>query len=158
MLSTTGRVLALSVVFTFAVAGCGVLPKREGASPPDTSGPPITATASGQDARAALAETRSTMTDDLKVEVVGLNRVKGKHLVAQIRLSNTGTGKHLSWAGEMGDRTRPLGEIKWASGIGVLDVRARTWHLPAHPACAATGIATVSASSSTLADRSLCTR
>ncbi|MFC7585720.1 hypothetical protein ACFQYP_19745 [Nonomuraea antimicrobica] len=74
------------------------------------------------------------MTENLKVEVVGLNRVKGKHLIAQIRLSNTGTDKHLSWPGEMGDRTRPLGQIKWASGIGVLDAQARTWLLPHQPA------------------------
>ncbi|MBB5480752.1 OmpA family protein [Micromonospora parathelypteridis] len=74
------------------------------------------------------------MTENLKVEVIGLNRVKGKHLIAQLRLSNTGTDKHLSWAGEMGDRTRPLGEIKWASGIGILDAQARTWLLPYKPA------------------------
>ncbi|MEW1845441.1 OmpA family protein [Nonomuraea angiospora] len=74
------------------------------------------------------------MTENLKVEVVGLNRVKGKHLVVQVRLSNTGTDKHLSWPGEMGDRTRPLGEIKWASGIGVLDAQARAWILPYQPA------------------------
>jgi hypothetical protein len=134
IIRTPGRVLALSVVFTFAVAGCGVLPEREGASSPAASGPPATGRAAGQDTRAALAETRSTMTENLKVEVVGLNRVKGKHLIVQIRLSNTGTEKHLSWAGEMGDRTRPLGEIKWVSGIGVLDARARTWLLPYEPA------------------------
>ncbi|MEV4245802.1 OmpA family protein [Streptosporangium canum] len=74
------------------------------------------------------------MTENLKIEVVGLNRVKGKHLIAQIRLSNTGTEKHLSWAGQMSDRTRPLGAIKWASGIGVLDAQARTWILPYKPA------------------------
>ncbi|MEU0485737.1 OmpA family protein [Streptosporangium sp. NPDC006013] len=138
------RILALSAVLTLAAAGCGVLPIKEAAPPPATtaptssapatSAPPATATASGQDTRPALAETRSTMTENLKVEVVGLNSVKGKHLIAQIRLSNTGTEKHLSWAGEMGDRTRPLGEIKWASGIGVLDAQARTWILPYKPA------------------------
>ncbi|WP_203858689.1 OmpA family protein [Plantactinospora mayteni] len=121
--------LALSAVLAFAAAGCGVLPKKEAASPPPTS-----AAASGQGTRPALAETRSTMTENLKVEVVGLNRVKGKHLIAQIRLSNTGTEKHLPWPGEMGDHTRPLGEIKWASGIGVLDAQARTWLLPYKPA------------------------
>ncbi|MEU9831960.1 OmpA family protein [Streptosporangium sp. NPDC048047] len=74
------------------------------------------------------------MTENLKVEVVGLNRVKGKHLIAQIRLSNTGTDRHLPWPGEMADRTRPLGAIRWASGIGVLDTRARAWILPYEPA------------------------
>ncbi|MET7704636.1 OmpA family protein [Micromonospora sp. NPDC005413] len=123
--------LALSAVLTLAVAGCGVLPKKDAASPPASSTPAATATAN---TGTALAETRSTMTENLKVEVVGLNRVKGKHLIAQIRLSNTGTEKHLSWAGEMGDRTRPLGAIKWASGIGVLDAQARTWLLPYKPA------------------------
>ncbi|MEO3929733.1 OmpA family protein [Micromonosporaceae bacterium B7E4] len=134
IIPTHGRVLALSLVFTFVVAGCGVLPKREDASSPAASGPPGTATTSGRDTRPALAETRSTMTENLKVEVVGLNRVKGKHLIAQLRLSNTGSEKHLSWAGELGDRTRPLGEIRWASGIGILDARARTWLLPYKPA------------------------
>jgi outer membrane protein OmpA-like peptidoglycan-associated protein len=124
------RILALSAVLTFAAAGCGVLPQQEAAPPPATTAPATTPTASGQDAQPALAETRSTMTEDLKVEVVGLNRVKGKHLVARLRLSNTGTEKNLSWPGEMGDRTRPLGQIKWASGIGVLDAEARTWLLP----------------------------
>ncbi|MGW0194415.1 OmpA family protein [Nonomuraea sp. NPDC003201] len=138
------RILALTAVLTLATAGCGVLPTKEAAPPPATtaptssapatSAPPATATASDQDARPALAETRSTMTEHLKVEVVGLNRVKGKHLIAQIRLSNTGTDKHLSWPGEMGDHTRPLGQIKWASGIGVLDAQARTWILPYQPA------------------------
>lgn len=82
----------------------------------------------------ALAETRSTETPDLKVEVVGLNRVKTKHLIAQIRLSNTGTEKHLPWSADMGDRTRPLGAMEWASGIGILDAQARTWILPYKPA------------------------
>ncbi|TDD08497.1 hypothetical protein [Nonomuraea diastatica] len=90
------RILTLSGVLTFAVAGCGALPMKEAAPPPATtaptssapatSAPPATATASGQDTRPALAETRSTMTENLKVEVVGLNRVKGKHLIVQIRL------------------------------------------------------------------------
>ncbi|MEV6160223.1 OmpA family protein [Nonomuraea sp. NPDC052129] len=137
------RILALSAVLTLATAGCGVLPTKEPAPPPATtaptssapatSAPPATATASGQDTRPALAETRGTETPDLKVEVVGLNRVKGKHLIAQIRLSNTGTEK-VSWAADMGDRTRPLGAMKWASGIGVLDAQARTWILPYKPA------------------------
>ncbi|MFI9595220.1 OmpA family protein [Nonomuraea sp. NPDC052265] len=74
------------------------------------------------------------MTESLGAEVVGLNRVKGKHLVVQLRLTNTGSDKHLSWAGEMGDNTRPLGEIRWASGIGVLDAQAHTWILPYRPA------------------------
>ncbi|MEV0156962.1 OmpA family protein [Micromonospora sp. NPDC050686] len=120
--------LALSAVVTLAVVGCGVLPKKDAASPAASSAPAATASTAR-----SLAETRSTMTENLKVEVVGLNRVKGKHLIAQIRLSNTGTEKHLSWAGEMGDHTRPLGEINWASGIGVLDARARTWLLPYQP-------------------------
>ncbi|GAA2276298.1 hypothetical protein GCM10010149_19250 [Nonomuraea roseoviolacea subsp. roseoviolacea] len=98
------------------------------------STPGTTATPSGQGTRPALAETRSTMTPDLKVEVIGLHRVKSRHLIIQVRLSNTGTDKNLSWAGEMGDHTRPLGEIKWASGIGVLDARAHTWILPYKPA------------------------
>ena len=89
---------------------------------------------SGPDVRPALAETRSTLTQNLKVEVVGLNRVKGRHLVIQLRLTNTGTDKQLPWTGEMGDSTRPLGEIRWASGIGVLDAPARTWILPYKPA------------------------
>ena len=138
------RSLALSVVLTLAAAGCGVLPAKESAPPPatttppssapTTSAPPASATASGQDARPALAETRSTETPNLKVEVIGLNRVKAKHLIAQIRLSNTGTEKNLPWSADMGDRTRPLGAMQWASGIGILDAQARTWILPYTPA------------------------
>ncbi|WP_433517829.1 OmpA family protein [Nonomuraea sp. CA-143628] len=138
------RILALSAVLTLAAAGCGVLPTKETAPPPTTStpppsspptsAPPATATASSQAIQPALAETSGTETPDLKVEVVGLNRVKAKHLVAQIRLSNTGTEENLPWAADMGDRTRPLGEMKWASGIGVLDAQARTWILPYKPA------------------------
>ncbi|MEU7748728.1 OmpA family protein [Nonomuraea sp. NPDC049158] len=130
-------------MLTLATAGCGVLPMREAAPPPatttppsnapTTSGPPATATASGQAAQPALAETRGTETPNLKVEVVGLNRVKAKHLITQIRLSNTGTEK-VSWAADMGDRTRPLGTMAWASGIGVLDAQTRTWILPYQPA------------------------
>ncbi|MEV5499741.1 hypothetical protein AB0M50_30510 [Nonomuraea fuscirosea] len=131
------RILALSAVLALAAAGCGVLPAAERTAPassaPATSAPAATVTASDQDTRPALAVTRSTMTEHLKVEVVGLNRVEGRHLIAQIRLSNTGTDQHLSWPGELGDRTRPLGAIKWASGIGVLDTRARAWLLPYVP-------------------------
>ncbi|MDR8414359.1 OmpA family protein [Nonomuraea sp. 3-1Str] len=101
-----------------------------------SSAPPSSTAASSaaQDTRPALARTSSTMTENLKVEVVGLNRVKGKHLIAQVRLTNTGSEKRLPWTGELGDNTRPLGEIRWASGIGVLDARARTWILPYQPA------------------------
>ncbi|MFC4123098.1 OmpA family protein [Nonomuraea zeae] len=98
------------------------------AAPPGTPGAP------GKDTRPALATTVSTMTPSLKAEVVGLNRIKGRHLVAQLRLTNTGSEKQLPWTGEMGDNTRPLGEIRWASGIGVLDAQARSWILPYKPA------------------------
>ncbi|RQX19797.1 hypothetical protein DDE19_02740 [Micromonospora ureilytica] len=130
----SSRRLALSAVLTLAMVGCGGPPNKDSPSPPASNTPATTATAN---TGTALAETRSTMTGDLRVEVVGLNRVKGKHLIVQVRLSNTGTDKRLSWAGEMGDHTRPLGEIKWASGIGVLDALARTWLLPYKPAGAA---------------------
>lgn len=132
--------LVLAAVLTLATAGCGLLPADE-AAPPSRSAasrptPPATGTPSSaapsQDAQPALAETRSTMTENLKLEVVGLNRIRGEHLVVQIRLSNTGT-KALPWTGEMGDHTRPLGQIKWASGIGVLDAAAQTWLLPYQP-------------------------
>ncbi|MBN6055294.1 OmpA family protein, partial [Nonomuraea sp. RK-328] len=137
------RILALAAVLTLTATGCGVLPKNDAATPtsseappssgPATSEPAVTPTAQGtKDDRPALAETRSTMTEHLKVEVVGLNRVKGKHLVVQLRLSNTGT-KDLPWTGQMGDDTRPLGRILWASGIGVLDAAARVWLLPYQP-------------------------
>ncbi|MDF5757798.1 hypothetical protein P3X83_34840 [Spongiactinospora sp. TRM90649] len=114
-----------------------MLPVEQAAEPspsdPLTRAPAPTPTATGQDTREALAETRGTDNEDLKVEVVGLNRVKGKHLVVQIRLSNTGTEKNLPWSSDMGDPTRPLGKMNWASGIGVLDAQAHTW-IPAAPA------------------------
>ncbi|WP_144070163.1 OmpA family protein [Nonomuraea indica] len=144
--SAPGRLLALAAALTLAVTGCGMLPVQQPAAPPTTSAPasdapasdapasdaPATTPAAGQDDRPALAEVRSTMTEHLKVEVVGLNRVKGKHLVAQIRLSNTGT-EDLPWTGQLGDHTRELGEIRWASGIGVLDTQDRAWLLPYQP-------------------------
>ncbi|MFE9191068.1 OmpA family protein [Micromonospora sp. NPDC007208] len=126
---SSSRRLALSAVLTLAMVGCEGPPNKDSPAPPASNTPAASASTG-----AALAGTRSTMTENLKVEVVGLNRVKGKHLIAQIRLSNTGTEKHLSWPGEMGDHTRPLGEIKWASGIGILDAQARTWLLPYKPA------------------------
>ncbi|MEU8360614.1 OmpA family protein [Nonomuraea sp. NPDC048882] len=140
------RNLALATVLALAAAGCGMSPAKEAAPPSPSaasrSSAPATGTPSSAapssagpspDDRPALAETRSTMTESLKLEVVGLDRVKGKHLVVQLRLSNTGT-KDLPWTGEMGDQTRPLGQIKWASGIGVLDAAAHTWLLPYQPA------------------------
>ncbi|NUR89665.1 MAG: OmpA family protein, partial [Nonomuraea sp.] len=136
-LARPGRILAMTAALT--LAGCGLLPAQKAAAPPtgtpsaqapeSTEATPSEATPSVS----VLAETRSTMTEHLKIEVVGLNRVKGKHLVAQIRLSNTGT-KDLPWTGELGDHTRELGEIRWASGIGVLDAAARVWLLPYRPA------------------------
>ncbi|NRQ33773.1 OmpA family protein [Nonomuraea sp. NN258] len=142
--TSTGIVAAALML---AATGCGMLPGGVAAPPPSTSAPapapssePATSEPAaaespraGQDTRPALAESRSTMTARLKVEVVGLNRVKGKHLVAQLRLSNTGT-EQVPWTGEMGDHTRKLGQIRWASGIGVLDTAARVWLLPYQPA------------------------
>ncbi|MEU7897452.1 OmpA family protein [Nonomuraea sp. NPDC049152] len=141
------RILALAAALTLTATGCGMLPMKQAAplpsKPPPSSGAsastaptpgdPAT-TAPTQDARPAMAETRSTQNENLKLEVVGLNRVKGKHLVVQIRLSNTGTEKNLAWAADMGDHTRELGKMDWASGIGVLDAQARTWILPYQPA------------------------
>ncbi|NUP82354.1 MAG: OmpA family protein [Nonomuraea sp.] len=131
-----GRILALTAAVT--LAGCGLLPAGKETAPPPASEPAPSASAatpasSDGSGRPALAETRSTMTEHLRIEVVGLNRIRGKHLVAQVRLSNTGT-KDLAWTGELGDHTRPLGEIRWASGIGVLDAAARVWLLPYQPA------------------------
>ncbi|MFF4771457.1 OmpA family protein [Microtetraspora fusca] len=126
----------------FMVSACGgaqdATPPNSATSPTSSGTAAATSASAAPDAseqapRPALAETRSTMTPELKVEVVGLNRVKGRHLVIQLRLTNTGT-KKLTWTGEMGDFTRPLGEIRWASGIGVLDAAARTWILPYKPA------------------------
>ncbi|MFI6798117.1 OmpA family protein [Streptosporangium canum] len=101
---------------------------------PETTATASSPTGAGADTRPALASTQSTRTSAYKAEVVGLNRVAGKHLVVQLRLSNTGTDENISWTGELGDNTRPLGEIRWASGIGVLDAAARRWLLPYKPA------------------------
>ncbi|MEV4096094.1 OmpA family protein [Streptosporangium saharense] len=140
----SSRNLVLALALTLAATGCGILPVNETAPPSRSAAPrpsasasaTATATPSGttsaQDEPPALAETRSTMTENLKLEVVGLNRVGGKHLVVRIRLTNTGE-KDLPWTGEMGDHTRPLGQIRWASGIGVLDAAAHTWLLPYQP-------------------------
>ncbi|WP_170223076.1 hypothetical protein [Nonomuraea turkmeniaca] len=62
------------------VSACALETARPAAPAPSSDPPSTTATAtpsaSGQDTRPALAETRSTKTPELKVEVVGLNRVK----------------------------------------------------------------------------------
>ncbi|WP_197093730.1 OmpA family protein [Nonomuraea sp. SBT364] len=125
------------------VSACGTVP--DAAPSPTPPSPPPTATTSAPapatatstpsvtPGRTALAETRSTLTPALKVEVVGLNRVQGEHLVVQVRLSNTATRGRISWPGELGDGTRPLGARRWASGIGVLDTRERSWILPYQP-------------------------
>ncbi|MGN9784363.1 OmpA family protein [Nonomuraea sp. ZG12] len=145
------RTFLAAFLAAVGVTACGAIPTAAPpADPPSPNAPAATAASTGPtagptgadgpdsldglDGRPALAETRSTLTPDLKVEVVGLDRVKGRHLIAQLRLSNTGTGEHIPWTGEMGDNTRPLGEIRWASGIGVLDSRARAWILPYQPA------------------------
>ncbi|WP_157570638.1 OmpA family protein [Microtetraspora malaysiensis] len=128
----------LALFMLSACGGAGDVAPPNSAPPPTSSGSAAaTAASAAPDAsepapQPALAETRSTMNPELKVEAVGLNRVKGKHLVVQLRLTNTGT-KKLTWTGEMGDLTRPLGKIQWASGIGVLDAAARTWILPYKP-------------------------
>lgn len=133
------RIGALSLVVLMSV-GCGALPREQASPsspPPTTTAPSPAATSAAptgkEDARPALGTTRSTLTPALQVDVVGLNRVAGKHLVAQVRLTNTGTEKELPWTGELGDSTRPLGRILWASGIGVLDAEARRWLLPYKP-------------------------
>ncbi|MFI6818666.1 OmpA family protein [Nonomuraea sp. NPDC050328] len=142
------RILAMAAVLTLAATGCGLVSGQEaatpppaptapqsdqaqsGASPSDKAGKPE----SGKSAEPQpLASTRSTMTESLKIDVIGLNRYKSKHLVAQLRLSNTGT-EDLPWTGQLGDHTRELGAIRWASGIGVLDHDTRTWLLPYQPA------------------------
>jgi outer membrane protein OmpA-like peptidoglycan-associated protein len=145
MISQVRTRIASSLIVLATATACG-LPQQAApstAAPPPTgtapattppATPPATPGAPGQDTRPALAQTVSTMTESLKIEVVGLNRIKGKHLVTQLRLTNTGDAKQLPWTGEMGDNTRPLGQIRWASGIGVLDARARSWILPYQPA------------------------
>ncbi|MEQ4722143.1 OmpA family protein [Nonomuraea sp. B19D2] len=130
--------IAAPLITLFAISACGLSSQaapRTSAPPATTPSPSATSKPStaDQDTRPALAQTRSTKTENLKVEVVGLNRVKSKHLVVQLRLTNTGSEK-LPWTGEMGDNTRPLGEIRWASGIGVLDAQAHSWILPYQPA------------------------
>ncbi|WP_406317620.1 OmpA family protein [Streptosporangium sp. NBC_01639] len=141
--------LVTMTVVTAMLTSCGLTGVRQGgggeerqsgAAPTARPNVPASTSASssptgdGADTRPALASTQSTETPTLKIEVVGLNRVAGKHLVIQLRLSNTGTDKQLSWTGELGDNTRPLGEIRWASGIGVLDAPAHRWILPYKPA------------------------
>ncbi|MFI6735969.1 OmpA family protein [Nonomuraea sp. NPDC050451] len=128
------RIIAPFVALLMVSACARQTPPPAPSTPPSATAP-AAASPSGtpEDTRPALAETRSTLTPDLKIEVVGLNRIKAKHLVAQLRLTNTGAKEKLSWTGQMGDNTRPLGAIKWASGIGVLDAQARAWILPYQP-------------------------
>ncbi|WP_433441013.1 OmpA family protein [Nonomuraea sp. CA-141351] len=128
--------IAVPLITLFAISACGLSPEAAPRTSAPAPSPSATSkpSATDQDTRPALAQTRSTMTENLKVEVVGLNRVRGKHLIVQLRLTNTGSDKKLPWTGEMGDNTRPLGQIRWASGIGVLDAQAHDWILPYQPA------------------------
>ncbi|MFG1754003.1 OmpA family protein [Streptosporangium sandarakinum] len=137
-----GSRIVIPLVALLTASACALSPEAApptsappvATSPPATPPPSSTASGAAQDTRPALARTTGTMTPNLEVEVVGLNRVRGEHLIAQVRLTNTDSEKKQPWTGEMGDNTRPLGEIRWASGIGVLDARARTWILPYQPA------------------------
>ncbi|MEV4218259.1 OmpA family protein [Nonomuraea sp. NPDC049725] len=138
----------VTLVLLLASSACGLTngaeapqsASRSSAPPPASSAPATTAPATAPatasataPATAALAESRSTLTPDLKVEVTGLNRIGGAHLAVQVRLTNTGESDSISWTGQLGDQTRPLGQIRWASGIGVLDTAARSWILPYQP-------------------------
>ncbi|MEU4696517.1 OmpA family protein [Nonomuraea dietziae] len=101
---------------------------------PSSSSPSPGPSAGGDDRPALAAAVHGVDKTRLKVEPVAVNRVAGKHLVVQLRLSNAGTEEDISWTGPMGDSTRPLGQIRWASGIGVLDGAAHRLLLPYKPA------------------------
>ncbi|MBB6352038.1 outer membrane protein OmpA-like peptidoglycan-associated protein [Nonomuraea muscovyensis] len=137
---------ATSVALALAVTGCGVVPLPSAADPatrppsaaptPTPSGPATTAPPSSAppatpaaDSGPALAVTHSTETPTYKIEVVGLNRVEGAHLLVRLRLSNTGE-KDLPWSADLQDNFARNGAFVWASGIGVLDAQARRWLMP----------------------------
>ncbi|MEU6715661.1 OmpA family protein [Nonomuraea sp. NPDC046802] len=81
-----------------------------------------------------LATTYATSSPSLKIDLVGLNRMAGKHLVVQLRLSNTASGGRISWPGVLRDNFRAFGSEPVASGIAVLDTAERRWLLPYKPA------------------------
>ncbi|GLW09534.1 hypothetical protein Misp01_46630 [Microtetraspora sp. NBRC 13810] len=129
------------------VAGCGILPVGQAGSAPPSSAPAATApaasapaatgtpaaTAAGDaDTRPALATTHSSLSPAYQIDLVGLNRVAGRYLVIQLRLSNTGT-EDISWVSDLRDNMREARPFRWVSGIGVLDAAAGRWLLPYQP-------------------------
>lgn len=136
------RIMALAAV-ALTAAGCGQPPLAPSASEttapppaPSTSAPSPSAsgsaTSGGGDTRPALATVQGTVEPNYKAELVGLNRVGGKHLIVQLRLS-AGAGKPLHWQAPLADPMRPL---KWRgpAGIAVLDAPAHRWLMPYKPA------------------------
>ncbi|MFI6316234.1 OmpA family protein [Nonomuraea sp. NPDC050556] len=123
------RILALTAV-ALTVAGCAQTP-----SPPPSAAPPsspASSPSSAPKAPAVLATVQGTDKENYKAELVGLNRVGGKHLVVQLRLS-TSTDEPLHWQAPLADPMRPL-KWRWPSGIAVLDAPAHRWLMPYKPA------------------------
>lgn len=124
------RILALTAV-ALTVTGCSSSAPPETATSPATSPASSAAEPSG-DTRPVLATVQGTVETNYKAELVGLNRVGGKHLIVQLRLS-TSTDEPLHWQAPLADPMRPL-KWRWPSGIAVLDAPAHRWLMPYKPA------------------------
>ncbi|NUR87913.1 MAG: OmpA family protein [Nonomuraea sp.] len=121
------------------VTGCGLLPGQPKAEAEQSSAPPPPATTAAASPSApsgtpttqaaALATTRSTMTPTFRLDVLGLYRIEGKHLLARLRVANEGQ-ENLHWPSHLADSFRDGVEWDTVSGIGVLDGPARRWLMP----------------------------
>lgn len=126
------------VVFAAAVlalTGCGGQGTDESSSTttPQTVSASASASASA-DTRRAIASTHVTPSDsdwhDIRVDLVGLNRIDGKDLVIQLRLTNeSDAATTIVWS-QVADFMQGDQNWHWASGIGVLDTASRELLLP----------------------------
>lgn len=129
------RRIAVLLASLLALADCGGNSTHESTS--TTSPGTFSASASPSataDTRQALASTYVTPSGsdwhDVKVDLVGLNRLGDKNLVVQLRLTNESDAATTIVWDEIADFMQGDEKWHWASGIGVLDTAARRLLLP----------------------------
>ncbi|MEU0566775.1 OmpA family protein [Nonomuraea sp. NPDC005983] len=120
----TPRVAGPEPSATPSVAPSATVSPSAAASPGGSASPSPSA-----DSGPVLASVLNTDTPTLKVDLVGLNRVEGKHLLVRLRLTNLGQEK-TPWSASLQDEYGKDGSFRWTSGIGVLDTAARRWLMP----------------------------
>ncbi|WP_285701212.1 OmpA family protein [Actinomadura sp. NBRC 104412] len=127
---TSPVVLTLGA-FSMLAAGC--IAPSEGDDPQGSSkATQIPAGRPGKDDRRAIASTTSFLDPKVRVDLVGLNRFGGEHVVVQLRLTNGGSESFTADRAVQDiavPRDSPEGRNQ-ASGIGLIDAPARRVLLP----------------------------